>query len=727
MAPNPIVIPRNVLRDPVQQAKVDPLFRICYIPTSIAFASFVVILVAKYAWAQAWLLSGTPVLTYIILVGASRGYRILPFLHLWMLLATVNLLYSIACTSWLLNGFFTASCWPAIFITSLFQFNFVAKFARARLRALLSQLHFVNDKIAFFNIPALEIDVNIAGLLVIRGLTISLSSLTVEAHGIELGMKLTDDMELAIQVELVRVLFFRRIECSDIFANLKGGVYEMTFGKLEENTFDADGNALMNENTPLLRAASINIDDPYPEHEKVKMTEYMTDGKSPEDSSAKSGLGSITTLAPDHDDASLRFHETMEHIISTNAINRIRKELQKNDDEQYTKNRKTLRAAICSLLHDTPSVPHPPQRSIKVTTLQNSSPPWVKRFQHRLPLLLRLLLGPLSYFHPISFSSITGTASGQWIRHMVLDHVFKGYSENNQDIRNLEGRISAWLADANFALEMDEIIGQAQVPILTDYDINCFLGVKDILIYRTLPKKVLLKEAIRLGGADATFTIPTFLLPHHEHIIPPKPSFEDKQDIKGSIENADGKPQQFLAEKELDHAEKDETNVQMSVHARLPACLDQELLNFIAAIVKATKLVEMEKEPEITDLSPVETDTESIISIASDSSEPSSAKIDTKSFHGFAKSLNTKTKDGFKNFNTATRGGLKNLNTATKEGLKKAVVGGIVNDRWIAKLVGKVTKVLETAQGDIGYSGSIPVSLESYRQAGIGEASKLLP
>jgi hypothetical protein len=455
----------------------------------------------------------------------------------------------------------------------------------------------------------------------------------------------------------------------------------MTFGELEENTVDANGNALMNENTPPLRAASVNLDSIYTEPEKVKMTEHMTNGKSLQDSSAKSGLGSVTAVTPDHNDATLKLHETMEHITSTSAISKIRNELKKNDDEQYTKNSKTLRATICSLLHDTPSVPHLPQRSIKVTTLQNSSPPWLRRFQHRLPLLLRLLLSPVSYFHPISLASITGTASGQWIRHVVLDYMFKGYSESNQDIRNLEGRMSAWLADANPALEMDEIVGQTQVPVITDYDINCFLGVKDVLIYRTLPKKVLLKEIVQLGGADATFTISTFLLPHHEHIIPPKPSSEDKQDIKGSIESADGKPQQFLAEKELDQAEKDEANVQISVHAKLPACLDQELLNFVAAIVKATKLVEMEKELDITDFSPVKTDAESTASVASDSSEPNSAKIDTKSFHGFAKSLNTKTKDGFKSFNTATRDGFKNLNTVTKEGLKKAVIGGIVNDR----------------------------------------------
>jgi hypothetical protein len=56
------------------------------------------------------------------------------------------------------------------------------------------------------------------------------------------------------------------------------------------------------------------------------------------------------------------------------------------------------------------------------------------------------------------------------------------------------------------------------------------------------------------------------------------------------------------------------------------------------------------------------------------------------------------------------------------------VVDGVVNDRWIAKLVGKITKKLEAARGDVGYSGDIPVPLEVYRNTGWkGEGEKILP
>jgi len=63
-----------------------------------------------------------------------------------------------------------------------------------------------------------------------------------------------------------------------------------------------------------------------------------------------------------------------------------------------------------------------------------------------------------------------------------------------------------------------------------------------------------------------------------------------------------------------------------------------------------------------------------------------------------------------------------------KDGLKRKVVDGVVNDRWIAKMVGKITKKLETAMGEAGYSGDIPVALDVYRTDLLEvEGEKLLP
>jgi hypothetical protein len=42
--------------------------------------------------------------------------------------------------------------------------------------------------------------------MVLRGITFSLSTLSFVVHGVEVGIKLSDDMELAIQSEMVKVV-----------------------------------------------------------------------------------------------------------------------------------------------------------------------------------------------------------------------------------------------------------------------------------------------------------------------------------------------------------------------------------------------------------------------------------------------------------------------------------------------------------------------------------------
>ena len=53
---------------------------------------------------------------------------------------------------------------------------------------LLHQVHFYQDKIAFFNFPVLIIDDEISGFVAVHGVTISLLTLSVEFHSIDLSM-----------------------------------------------------------------------------------------------------------------------------------------------------------------------------------------------------------------------------------------------------------------------------------------------------------------------------------------------------------------------------------------------------------------------------------------------------------------------------------------------------------------------------------------------------------
>ncbi|KAJ4421171.1 hypothetical protein N0V82_003936 [Gnomoniopsis sp. IMI 355080] len=586
--------------------------------------------------------------------------------------------------------------------------------ARRLLRRLLRQLHFIDDKIAFFNIPALEIDTDVDGLMVLRGITFSLSTLSFVVHGVEVGIKLSDDMELAIQTEEVRVKLFRSIEIGDCFANLKGGEQEMTFKKLEGNSKDAVGDAVFIEDTPLLKAAfkegdrrslAGSTDDLLSPSEKtagpkrpsmVKMTSRMTDGRPPEDGSARASYQSMKKLSLDNDFAGDKYRDILNHIQNINAIQEARQFVK---DATELEDENDIRAAICSHIQQTPSVPHPPRLSVKVTTLQNLAPPKVRRFLHRLPFLLRLLLNPLSYFHPVKISSINASASGKWIQKMLVEQVFKDYAESSHELRSIKTRIADWLRGANFIVELGAITGLAHVPLIPTYDITTELAVESVLAYRTLPAELDLKcqQVISLGGADARFVIPSFLLPHHDHLLPPRPQAREEQ-FEITVEEAGNKSKEIQAQRALEQVRNDEANVKISVHARLPAVLDQSLLDFIAALVKASKIAEFER-------------------LADEREEQEEEEATASSEQEHVEKPIT----GFRERSAAFK-------SRVKESMKRTLVDSVVSDRWIAKMVGRITKKLEGAMGEAGYSGDIPVRLEVYRTGeSEREGEKLLP
>ncbi|PNS15310.1 hypothetical protein CAC42_5481 [Sphaceloma murrayae] len=661
-----------------RQTKLQPV--IGYLRIDLLFAALAVALLALFNWPWRWLISGAPLLSYSLLLGAVQGHRVLPFLPLWTMIALINLSYSVAATSWLLYWAYTAACCPALALTCVFQFSTASRFIRKRMRSVLRGLQFANDTVAFFDLPALEIDVDVEGLMCVRGLSFSLSSLTLVAYGVEVGIKLSDDMEVALLVDQVTIKLFRRIDISDVYGNIKGGFYEMTFGKLAKRSKTMDGEPLMVTDTSLLAAAAASGDATRPGMPRMlTLNEHMTGGKAIESTSVKTGFDSVQQLSTDDDRAEKRFQELLKWITETSFITTSRKEVEevlrgREEASSDTPNTAAdIRAAICSQLHDKPSIPHPANKAIRVSSIQNLTPPHVRNFLHRLPLLLRFLLNPLSYFHPVYIDSITVGGSGKFMQHMLDEKVFPAHSDTG--IKNLKQRISAWLSEANFVFQVANVVGQASVPIDTDYHIVSTLTFDDVMAYRTLPQEVDLAQIVRLGGADARIAVPSFLLPHHEHLLPAPPTEEDRDELQQRVDESVGKPKLVQAERNLDKRMKDEASMQVSAHGRLPSVFDQSLLDFIAALVKATKIIEMEKED------PVES-------------------------------------TGFRQF-------AKGLGTDVKEGMRRLAVDAAANDRWIAKLVGKVTTKLETMQGEVGYSADVPIPLAPYR-AKAESASKLM-
>jgi hypothetical protein len=692
-----------------------------------AFLLCTVLGAISLSWPFRWVISGAPILVYMVLLGEAYGHRILPFVPVWTIFATVNLVYVVSSTSWLLYWVFAAGCWPTIVVASLFQFDAPGALARKMLRrTFLRDLHFINDQVAFFDLPALEIDTEVKGLFVVRGVTLSLSTMTLVAHGVEAGIKLSDDIELAIQTDKVVVPLFREIHVDDVYANVKGGDWEVTFGNVAygkpEPTSDDD--TFVASDTAILRAASASLDGTYPR--RVSMVRQLTAEKQPDDAEdAESAFANVKKVSPGEKDANKKYKELVKNIHDTSVITNAKRVIREavQDEERETKldldNMDDFRAAICAHIHDSPSIPHPPKKSIRVSTLRKTDYPNVKLFLHRLPFLYRLMLNPICYFHPVKFSSITAAGSGKWFVSLMRQYLFKHYAGQDSEIRRLEARISAWCADANFAVELGPIASEASFPINTNYNIQAHLKMTDVMAYRAIPEATELKQVVRLGGADAVLTVPTFLFPHHEHIFPAKSTEFELMEMEEAIKLIAGTPKAVQALKDFEKCKKDEASMHISAHAHLPAQFHQDLLNFVAAIVKATKVIESDKSFEEAK---VLRELKRVSAASADSDVDSVASVDTANTTNTTDTTNTtatvNSDKGFKNFLKKVDTGFKDASAKTMVGMRKAgvnTVSAMANDRWIASLVGKITRKLENAQGEVGYSGEVPIPLGKYR------------
>ena len=316
---------------------------------------------------------------------------------------------------------FGAFCWPTILLACLFQFDAPGALARRLLRkTFLRDLHFINDQIAFFDLPALEIDTEVKGLFVIRGVTLSLSTMTLVAHGIEAGIKLADDIELAIQTDKVTVPLFREITVDDVYANVKGGDWEVTFGSVAYGKPEPEDDTFVASDTAILRAATAaSLDGAHPR--RISMVRQMTADQQPSDTAeVESAFATVKKIAPGDENATKKYKELLREIHDTSSITNAKRALRDaaQDEGQESNldvdNVDDMRAAICAHIHGSPSIPHPPKTSIRVSTLRKTSYPNVKIFLHRLPFLYRLMLSPICYFHSVKFKSVTAAGSGKW-------------------------------------------------------------------------------------------------------------------------------------------------------------------------------------------------------------------------------------------------------------------------------------------------------------------------
>lgn len=515
----------------------DPFHGLYGVRMPYYFLFMAVLTLPLYEWSWRWWISGAPILTSVLLSGKLGRLSTSPLLMAWSLVH-VNLVYALFSTSWLFYDFYIAVAYPTAFFLALISSRRVQGLCRKLLRLVVRQFHFFQDNLAFFDFPALLIDDGeVPCLLVIRGITFSFSTMTVEVHGVEVGVQLNEEIDIAIQTDRFAWKIGREISIGDVYGSLKGPFTPKN--KQHHETHQNNSQATSN----------------------------MTDGKKPKTMGSMSysqAYGELDRAAE------ARYQQRLQDIHDTNTTHRARKEI---GDRFETENE--VRAAIGARIQEDTSVPNPPKTKIKSSELVAKVPTWLKKVFEKVPVLLRLFLNPVSYNHPVKFQAIVLTGLGKYINQILETQFFKYYPEENKEIDKLRQQVKEFLTDAKFSVILPDILGLASVPFLTQYDIITFVKAPQVLVYKASEVQGQTKdcagvdEIAEITGLQATFTIPSCLLPNHEHLLPEVPA---------------------------DINQPDQVEIKMSLLASLPGKFHPEMIDFAITLVKASQILTLHKQ-----------------------------------------------------------------------------------------------------------------------------------
>ena len=293
-------------------------------------------------------------------------------------------------------------------------------------------------------------------------------------------------------------------------------------------------------------------------------------------------------------DAEAQYRAALDEILSATRVHSARERAKKARDDsgpQSEQGDSEYRTIICAELRRMGLMPSPTSNTIKVSKLIAWTAPLTKALD-RVPIFLRLILMPLSNLHPIECPSICISGSGGWPSVMVEKKFAEYYDTHDSRIRGLVKEISEWLATAEYCVDVTNLKGDGRVPIRTSYDIHTGLSTTNVVVTRMDAGVTSIRRVIQLKGSDASFVIPTCLLPHHGHLLPPGPPtrrIDEQAKLKaGGDHRAD-----ILAS---DGSDNDTAEVHMSVRATLPARFDESFFSFATTAIKTSQMIDIDEE-----------------------------------------------------------------------------------------------------------------------------------
>lgn len=383
------------------------------------------------------------------------------------------------------------------------------------------------------------------------------------------------------------------------------------------------------------------------------------------------------------------------------------------------------RAAICADLRSTRPAMSPTNNQFTLTQLLDLFEP-ITRLLDKVPVVLRFFLWLTSQSHPITCPSICFSASGDYLGNDLTDKLFSKHAGKSDRIDKLRQEVAHFLSDADLYADFANLRGRASVPLRTTDPIRADLRSADIVVSRLGSSRDAVSEyksytqdpdttgrVARLSGADAAFSIPVCLLPSHGYLAPPPPESSESEDT---------------------------VPVDFSVRATLPALFSETFLNFAATFSKTFQLVDIEedeqqedeeaaadvvseesKEEEEAELEKKETK-----SVPTSPKTPSSPSFDSPAkshhhgFHHFRTTLSQKSPKFASALHLDPAQSHKSLaekhpllrhpKQILQRSVKKSVVEKI-DGAWCAKWSNKVLRKLESAEGDLGYSGQVEVGV----------------
>jgi hypothetical protein len=389
-------------------------------------------------------------------------------------------------------------------------------------------------------------------------------------------------------------------------------------------------------------------------------------------------------------EAEKRYDDVLLGLRQSNRLyqSRARVRISHGDGKDQTDESPDTRAAVCADLRNTRPPMSKPCGRIPISKLIARLEP-ITRVLDKVPSVSRSLLWLLSQSHPITCPSICFSACGAYLGDELLNKLFRKHADDDKRIGELKSAVSDWLSAADIYLDLARLRARASVPLRTSNDVRAEIGSADVSITRVNPicEGQASKEAdentgrvARLKGIDASFTIPTCLLPAHGYLAPPPESSD----------------------------EEDTAPVSIAIRGHLPAHFNEAFLNFAATLSKTSQMVDIEEEAGLAN-----DDTNSVVPRSERLEEerqngktdsPHDSHGHSHHFQGF------RAKIAHGRIGAAIKHPVVHGKHILHKEVKKTAVDK-VDGAWFAKWTNKLLKQLEWLDGDIGYSMEVPAPI----------------